>query len=250
MRILKKYFKEVLDNPSEHSIIFGLFFTILFGAFSWQYCEGYFSTIGINLSFNHLDNMLFTIERLASIDFYKVYFNYLWGILGCLLIILCSFFLQKTKPFFEGVLKTDASISVPFLFGFISIFYVGAYYASILSLILTIFFTLLTLSFVVRDSLENKFKLKSLTPIIAFTVVIGAFQISKTLGVKDAKKAILEDFKSLQSICLSKAGDSRGALKVCGKLIYEDSQRICLTEPEATYPICRKRDLYETTIIP
>lgn len=258
--IFSNYWKNIKDKPSEHSVLFGVVISFFVGMFSWQYCSGYFNSLGINISFNHIDNLIFTFKQLINIKFPVAHLEYkmptylfLGGVFIHVTIALYKKYLEKELvPAKERAPELEYWISVvvfyPLLISMSFIF--SAKPGSLLALFPPLVAIITSCGIYVKQVYRGNVGSNSWIPIIVVVVVILFFRMANELGKQDGERLRNEHYRSLHTVCLSKLEDMKGEFIKCGKLVYEDSSRICIKEKVPTYPICRKRDKYETTLIP
>lgn len=268
---LIKIVDDVKQNPLNHIILIGSAFSLLLSLCAWQYCRGYFKTLGINISYSHIDNLIFTFEQISRISLIKsdtsnaipTYFLYSGAILILLVSIIKKYWDKiephlKSRP--DSHLTNDSDyqywagvFSFYLLFIFIS-YVLNLPAQSLLSALLILCSVLLSVVFFIYDIWIKSSKKNSYRPILWLIYFLLPFNIFYQIGKADGERIVKNDYRILDTICLSKPAQelepgSPSGFSICGKLVYSDSQQLCIKERLATHTHCRQKDKYEVTII-
>lgn len=266
----KKIFNEVVDNPKEHLVLLGTSFTLVTGICAWQYCRGYFKALGINISYAHVDNLLFVFEQLTQVNMYSSKFlsikNVLMVLCASILATIALLFLRKYLTPKLSKSKSDEELRNS------NVFQIFGSILSLVAILLTTVFLLKNKNFngasvvatacifiysvivFFNEFISRSPQRKAHYGIYWFVGVLLIINVFNGIGTLDGNYVKSTKYKNLDTICLSRPANefeskTSGEL-LCGKLIFADSSQICIQERSATYPHCRIKDKYEITLIP
>lgn len=271
---LLKLCEDIRSKPENHVALIGATISIVVGLCAWQYCRGYFKALGINISYAHIDNLIFAFEQITRISLRKdehtgfgvsPYVLYLVPVLIVALYLIRGKW-DKLKHHFTSRPDDELQncgdyqywVSIVSFYGlFVASSYflsmsVSSYLAKGL-ILLALFFSFIILIYEIWIKSSHRRFLRPIQWLIYALLPINLFY---HLGRFDGARIINLQFRTLDTICLSKPApefDSDKKTKgfvTCGKLVYSDSTQLCIKERVATYPACRHKEKYETTIIP
>ncbi|MBY0370989.1 hypothetical protein K2X33_09900 [bacterium] len=277
--MFRKVFLEVKKSPTSHLLWVGSLVSLIAGVLAWQYCKGYFNALGINVSYSHLENVVFVFDQALKFSYSELYpplnsrfYLSLYG-LGPFIIIV-SLLLKRSLAWAstKGWLKKLPSGSTQTLKGdslfddnhlnwisvgsFLFIFSFFRVETMVAALSLSFFAGWACLNFV-RDVWSEQDRWSSGRPFLAFFVVVGTLVFANYVGWLDAKRLQALNFINLDTVCLSSTlsrvgtdrRSDRGGFLQCGKLVFSDSNSICLMPPDEEHPTCYRRGHYEVTTI-
>ncbi len=272
--IIKTIYDDVFENPTKHLLLIGSGVSLVIGLCAWQYCRAYFKTLGIVVSYAHIDNLIFVFEQIVTVSILNEKTSFLKKpssilyifpiFLGCIYVV--KYFKPKLLSFLKGLPRIgllnsfDYKLGGAMLFMYVLIiacsFILGFGVQSWLSALFIFLGVGLSLIILVREILSKSLQQKFYKPILGLIIVLFPFNLFYMIGRSDAQRILNDDLRNLDTACLAKPSDefdrttTRQGFVVCGKLIHLDSNQICLKERVVTNPHCRQRDKYEITIIP
>lgn len=271
----QKILADIKNHPEKHLVLIGTILSLVMGLCAWQYCRGYFDALGITISYSHVDNLVFAFQQISSIPVHLTRFNPSdsWWFLvfaGPALILgvyLIKFVNSKTFPEAKSDATSVQSVShgnrkwiffaaVEFVVLFSGVVYLFSLSAgTYIALVPMLGVTLISFVSFVRCCWNGSFVKKPSKPIAYFLAILIAVNFFYQVGRLDGERLQSQNYRFLDTVCLSGRHEptSKGLpsqFSLCGKLVYSDSQRICIKEIEPTFPSCRKKEQYEITIIP
>lgn len=269
---LLKILDDIKLNPLNHVVLIGSTLSILIGLCAWQYCRGYFKALGINISYAHIDNLIFTFEQISRISLIKSSSSNVtlptYLLLGGSIIVLIVSVVRKywDKIKHHLISRSDEQLTndieyqywgtiLSFYIVFISASYIlNLSSVSLLSSLLIWCSIALSIVFFIYEIWTKSPNKNSHRPILWLVYFLLPFNLFYQIGKSDGEIIIKNEYRTLDTICLSKPAqefetESKSGFSICGKLVYSDSQQLCIKERLATNTHCRQKDKYEVTII-
>jgi len=264
-----KIWDDIKSKPENHTVLIGTVISVVVGLCAWQYCRGYFKALGINISYAHIDNLIFAFEQLTRLVKGKSDYNSV-GLFIVLLVLGIVFAnsIWKFKPHYPRVrdwvvkffpknirLKYWCSV-IGFLFlFFISVCLLTSAISSFLAKLLICLTLLFSFYLFCIELWNESTEIRSWRLLLYLMLILGPINIFYKLGRFDGERVTKSEYRYLDTICLSKPAQEfeptpTSGFQNCGKLLYADSQQFCIKERNVTHPICRHREKYEATIIP
>ncbi len=246
--------------------------SVAVGLGAWQYSKGYFSALGIEVSYSFLDNLIFAFDRVVSISVKpssSISFGVAFFLFAFLLGVANILFaythsgrkkangknsdekeVQKSSKKRTGTFVPLLTFSIFYLLVF-GLGFIGGGSSLTAILMLVVLVLSLRIYFAYKDRPEEQFN--ALRPAFRFLFVLAVLYGLFQVGRQDARALIKSEYVRSDTICFldpKSSGQVPRAFLSCGKKVYQNDTFVCARENGYDYAICRLRTNYETIVSP